>query len=121
MTKDDWSEMTSCYRASTSVSTIVNLLRPARIEALEQEMMASLSSAELVEDSAGGDQNVRRARRQQLRHRTWEGASVRLTIDRIMTCQRAEMRATKAKNARIARAGDHICPCMGVKSPSGGK
>lgn len=51
MTKDDWSEMTSCYRASTSVSTIVILLRPARIEASEQEMIASLSSAEPVEGS----------------------------------------------------------------------
>jgi hypothetical protein len=51
MTKDDWSEMTSCYRASTSVSTIVILLRPARIEAFEQDVIASLSSAELVADS----------------------------------------------------------------------
>jgi hypothetical protein len=51
MTKDDWSEMTSCYRASTSVSTIVILLRPARIEALEQDVIASLGSAEPVADS----------------------------------------------------------------------
>lgn len=121
MTKDDRSEMTSCYRASTSVSTIVILLRPARIKAFEQDVIANLSSAELVTGSAGEDNKVRETRRLSLRHRTWEGACVRLTIDRIMNCQGAERAPPRRERAAIARVKNPICPCRGVKAHRGVK